>query len=164
VSPGDSSCEFGSISKLISSNIAPAYASEVAPIALRGILTIYVQICWCIGQFVSSGVTFGTQNRADKVSSDNFAGTNCAYAPQWAYKIPFAVQWVWPVPLLVILYFAPESPWWLVRKGRLEEAEKEVSRLASGSGRPAHETVSFIVRTNELEMRETEGSDFRRTA
>ncbi|WVR05526.1 hypothetical protein IAU60_002544 [Kwoniella sp. DSM 27419] len=138
-------------------NIAPAYASEVAPVSLRGILTIYVQTCWCIGQFVSSGVTYATHDRPDK----------------WAYKIPFAIQWAWPVPLFAIIWFAPESPWWLIRKGRLAEAEKTVQRLASGNSRPAHETVSYMVRTNEIEKAETEGAsyldcfrgtEFRRTA
>ena len=120
-------------------NIAPAYASEVAPISLRGILTIFVQVCWCLGQFVSSGICFGTAHRDDK----------------WAYKIPFAVQWVWPVPLFCILWFAPESPWWLVRKGRLEEAERVVERLAGGSELPAADTVAFMVRTDEIEKQET---------
>lgn len=32
---------------------APAYASEVAPLRLRNILTLYIQFCWTAGQFVS---------------------------------------------------------------------------------------------------------------
>jgi len=126
-------------------NVAPAYASEVAPVALRGILTIYVQICWCIGQFISSGVCFSTQARVDK----------------YAYKIPYAVQWVWPVPLFIVLWFAPESPWWLVRKGKMAEAEHVVNRLSGhASSRPASETVAFIVRTNELEREEMTGASY----
>jgi hypothetical protein len=27
----------------------------------------------------------------------------------WGWRMPYAVQWVWPVPLLVAAYFAPES-------------------------------------------------------
>lgn len=28
-----------------------------------------------------------------------------------AYRIPFAIQWIWPVPIFIIVFFAPESPW-----------------------------------------------------
>lgn len=37
---------------------------------------------------------------------------------------------IFPVILLAGLYFAPESPWWLVRKGRKEEARKILLRLS----------------------------------
>lgn len=50
---------------------------------------------------------------------------------QWAYRIPFAVQWVWPVPLAIGSLFAPESPWWCVRKNKITEAKHNLSRLLS---------------------------------
>ena len=51
------------------------------------------------------------------------------------------------------MYFAPESPWWLVRHGKLDEAEKSVRRLASKEMKErAHETVANMVRTNQMEM------------
>ncbi|KAJ5729567.1 uncharacterized protein N7483_004075 [Penicillium malachiteum] len=37
-----------------------------------------------------------------------------------AYKIPFALQWVFPIPLAIGIYFAPESPWWYIRKVEIE--------------------------------------------
>ena len=40
-------------------------------------------------------------------------------------------RWLWPVPLIVGIYFAPESPWWLVRKNRIEEAKASLIRLTS---------------------------------
>lgn len=97
--------------------LAPTYASEVCPLALRGILNAGMNLAYVIGQFVASGVGKGVATRTD----------------QWAYRIPFAVQWTW-IPILAIgLYFAPESPWWLVRKGRVEEAEAALRRLAKDS-------------------------------
>ncbi len=50
---------------------------------------------------------------------------------QWAYRLPFAVPWVSPVPLLILIFLSPEAPWWLVRHGILHEAEGSVQRLAS---------------------------------
>jgi SP family general alpha glucoside:H+ symporter-like MFS transporter len=61
----------------------PSYAAEVAPLALRGYLTAYVNLCWAIGQLISAGVLKGLVNNTT----------------QWSYRIPFAVQWVWPLPL-----------------------------------------------------------------
>ena len=61
----------------------PSYAAEVAPLALRGYLTAYVNLCWAIGQLISAGVLKGLVNNTT----------------QWGYRIPFAIQWVWPVPL-----------------------------------------------------------------
>lgn len=36
--------------------MAPAYASEICPMALRGYLTVYVNLCWAFGQLISAGV------------------------------------------------------------------------------------------------------------
>jgi SP family general alpha glucoside:H+ symporter-like MFS transporter len=72
------------------------YASEVCPVVLRGYLTSYILLCFVIGQLVSAGVTYSVQGMTS----------------QWAYKIPFAVQWAWFPPLAIGIYLAPESPWY----------------------------------------------------
>ena len=67
-------------------------------------------------------------------------------------RVPIALQWMFPTPLAILLFIAPESPWWLVRKGRLAEAEKAVRRLGrrDATGNPS-DTVSMMRRTIELE-------------
>lgn len=81
--------------------------------------------------------------------------------PQWAYKIPFAIQWVWPVPLLIVLAFCPESPWWLVRKGRIAEAQLVIARLESNkTGRSPADVIAMMQRTIEIEDRHTKGASY----
>jgi MFS transporter, SP family, general alpha glucoside:H+ symporter len=46
--------------------LSVAYASEVCPVALRGYLTTYANICWVIGQVLSSGVLRGFLSRTDQ--------------------------------------------------------------------------------------------------
>lgn len=82
---------------------------------------------------------------------------------EWAYRIPYALQWMWPVPLAIGVYFAPESPWWLVRKGRVEEAKKSLIRLTSKSAQSdfdADETVAMMVHTAALEEKITAGASY----
>jgi SP family general alpha glucoside:H+ symporter-like MFS transporter len=90
---------------------------------------------------------------------------------QWAYRIPFALQWIWPVPIFIIVTLAPESPWYLVRKGRYEEAKKVVMRLstratsrkADGSaGQQVNpdNTVAMMIRTNEFEKQVQSGTSY----
>ncbi|KFY29505.1 hypothetical protein V493_02324 [Pseudogymnoascus sp. VKM F-4281 (FW-2241)] len=125
--------------------MAPAYASEVCPMALRGYLTVYVNLCWAFGQLIAAGVQSG------------FSANNT----QWAYRIPFAIQWAWPIPLFAILFYAPESPWHLVRVGKYEDAQKSVIRLGSALQRDkAKQAVAMMIHTNELEKSIDEGTSY----
>lgn len=54
---------------------------------------------------------------------------------------------------MAIIWFAPESPWWLVRKGRKDQALKSIKRLGrrSGTQASAEETLAMMERTVEIE-------------
>ncbi|KAF2441009.1 sugar transporter [Karstenula rhodostoma CBS 690.94] len=127
--------------------LTTTYAAEVTPVPLRPILTTYVNLCWVFGQFIASGVLKGISERPD----------------QWAYRIPYAIQWIYPVPLIIGIAFAPESPWWLVRKERYDDAKKVVLRLASPEKNPdfnADETIAMYKHTNEMEKAISDGTSY----
>lgn len=59
---------------------------------------------------------------------------------------------MFPTPLAILIFLAPESPWWLVRKGRLNDAAKSVRRLGRASMvEHLDESVAMMRRTIELE-------------
>ncbi|KAF3915260.1 hypothetical protein AA313_de0200051 [Arthrobotrys entomopaga] len=124
-----------------------SYAAEVCPVALRGYLTTYVNFCWGLGQVIGVGV-IKSQLHRDSV---------------WAYKLPWALQWMWVPPLFIAICFAPESPWLLVRKGKLEEAKGSLLRLTSLNKETdfdPDETVSMMVHTTQIERQATAGATY----
>lgn len=73
---------------------------------------------------------------------------------------------------MILIFLAPESPWWLIRRGRKEEALRSIERLGSGSKSHAQQTYAMMERTVEIEAQIGgspslldlfKGTDFRRT-
>lgn len=63
---------------------------------------------------------------------------------------------MWPVVLLAGLPFAPESPYWLVRRGRREEARKALLKLTSSKDRPDIDKLLVGIEQTDLLEREYE--------
>lgn len=100
-----------------------------------------------IGQFLASDVLRAMVDRDDK----------------WGYKIPFSLQWMWPVPLMIGIWLAPESPWYLVRQERLEEAKASIIRLTArntGLTFSPDDTISLMIHTNKTEREAQAGTTY----
>lgn len=102
------------------------------------------------------GVTYAYNQRSD----------------QWAWRVPLALQWLFPTPLLILIFLAPESPWWLIRRGRKEEALRSIQRLGRKSQAHAEDALAMMERTVEIEAQMggspslldlIKGTDLRRT-
>lgn len=117
--------------------LTTTYAAEVCPNVLRPYLTMLVSLAWSIGYLIGTSVLRGFLSMSG----------------EWAYRIPFALQWVLPIPLAIGIYVAPESPWWLIRKGRTEEASQVLRQLQSkdASDEEIADTVSMMIHTAKVE-------------
>ncbi|KAH7307911.1 general substrate transporter [Rhexocercosporidium sp. MPI-PUGE-AT-0058] len=127
--------------------LTTTYACEVVPTVLRPYVTSWVCMCWGAGILLSSGVI-----RACADLNGNLG-----------WRLPFALQWIWPVPLFIAAYFAPESPWNCVRRGKVGEARQSLMRLAEDGPNKEEEveaTLAYIQYTTEMEAVETENASF----
>jgi sugar porter (SP) family MFS transporter len=93
--------------------LGPAYISEILPVALRGVGLSCNNLCQVLGSLIGVGILRGTEDRSDK----------------WAYKVPFITEYAFPLLFIVGAFFAPETPWFLVKKGRYEEATRSLRRI-----------------------------------
>lgn len=129
----------------ILTSLAPTYASEVCPLRLRDLLTAYINLCWSTGQFISIGVITGMASRTDS----------------WSYKIPFAIQWIWPALILSFAYWIPESPYWLVRHGKIAQAEAVLKQIIRKSDKvDIKQMLALMERTNTREEEYKTGTSY----
>ncbi len=127
--------------------LSTTYACEVVPTVLRPYVTAYVCMCWGAGILLSSGVVRAVAG----IEGD------------LGWRLPFALQFIWPIPLFIGAYFAPESPWNAVRRGKFELAKKSLMRLRQDTPDKETEveaTLAYIKYTTELERAETESASF----
>jgi len=93
--------------------IGPMACSEIAPVVLRGISTAGINLGIAVGQLLSNAVVKGFGE----------------WTSRWAYAAPFALQLLFVAFLVAGFAFVPESPWYLVRKGKDEQALAALQKL-----------------------------------
>ncbi|WP_114953173.1 sugar porter family MFS transporter [Sphingosinicella terrae] len=102
--------------------LSPAYISEVAPASIRGRMTTVQQIMIITGLTAAFVVNYFLAAAAGESTATHWAGLE---AWRWMYlmqALPAAV-------FLVALLFIPESPRYLVSKGRDAQASKVLTSL-----------------------------------
>ena len=106
--------------------ITPAYICEVAPARYRGMLTTLQQIAIIFGLFIAFVSNYLLANYAG-------ASTATFWLDFEAWRWMFWIE-LFPAGLfLVMLLFIPESPRYLVLRGRVVEAAKVLTRLYGAS-------------------------------
>ncbi|CAN4078573.1 unnamed protein product [Withania somnifera] len=93
--------------------LVPVYISETAPPEIRGRLNTFPQFTGCVGMFLSYCMVFSM---------------SLTESPSWRLMLG-----VLSIPSLayffLALFYLPESPRWLVSKGRMKEAKQVLQRL-----------------------------------
>ncbi|MEP9402274.1 sugar porter family MFS transporter [Sphingomonas sp. VNH70] len=102
--------------------LSPAYISEVAPANIRGRMTTIQQIMIITGLTAAFVVNYYLAAAAGTSTALWWGGYEAWRWMYWMQAIPAAV-------FLVALLFIPESPRYLVQKGRLDEARIVLTRL-----------------------------------
>jgi MFS transporter, SP family, sugar:H+ symporter len=97
---------------LLSATI-PLYQSETSPKWIRGAIVGCYQWAITIGLLLAAIVNNATKDRNDTGS----------------YRIPIAVQFAWAIILFGGMIFLPETPRFLIKKGKQAQAAKALSRL-----------------------------------
>ncbi|KAJ0011360.1 monosaccharide-sensing protein 2-like [Pistacia vera] len=93
--------------------LVPVYISETAPPEIRGLLNTLPQFTGCVGMFFSYCMVFGMSLK-DSASWRLMLGV---------LSIPSLIYFV------LTVFYLPESPRWLVSKGRMLEAKRVLQKL-----------------------------------
>ncbi|OAG02362.1 general substrate transporter [Paraphaeosphaeria sporulosa] len=104
-----------SIAMGLAANIVPIYLSETSAGERRGFAVTSYQNVMILGVILASGVVYASSAMSTKA----------------AYWIPIGMQLIAPSVMVIGSPFLPESPRWLVWKGRNEEAKAAAQKLFS---------------------------------
>lgn len=102
--------------------LSPAYISEVAPANIRGRMTTIQQIMIISGLTAAFIVNYYLSKTAGASTNPFWGGYEAWRWMYWMQAIPATV-------FLIALFFIPESPRYLVSKGRNEEATRVLTSL-----------------------------------
>ncbi|KAL6306398.1 hexose transporter [Sparassis latifolia] len=92
-------------------NAAPMLVTEISYPTYRAPLTSAYNSLWYSGNIIASWATFGTQHLNS----------------EWSWRIPSVLQGIPSILQFFLVLFAPESPRWLMSKGKYEQALKTLA-------------------------------------
>ncbi|TCC98285.1 sugar porter family MFS transporter [Pedobacter psychroterrae] len=135
----------GGIGVGIASIVVPLYLSEISPAAIRGRLVTFYQLAITVGillAYVTNSLLLGY--------SEQYAGTAGAGIFDLVYiaevwRGMFSIGTVLALLFVLGLFFVPESPRWLIKKGRLKEGQDILKKINDGR----EEAISTEAEHNE---------------
>ncbi|KAJ5579803.1 general substrate transporter [Penicillium hispanicum] len=93
--------------------LVPMFLAEISPTALRGAIVVVYVFAHLLGSLICSFVTLRTAK----------------YAGDSSWQVPLGSMFTFPFFVLVFCWFIPESPRWLVRKGKHAHAVRQLRWL-----------------------------------
>jgi len=102
----------------ITSTLCPLYNAEIAPTKYRGRLVALNQLATVTGIFLVYFVNLWISNSGDST-----------WQVESAWRWMFGVGTIPGLIFLIALFFVPESPRWLMKQGRREEAYATLNRI-----------------------------------
>lgn len=132
----------GGIAIGIASGLSPMYIAEVAPPHSRGRLVSVNQLTIVIGILAAQIINMVIADfGAAGGSATDIDSWNC----QWGWRWMFWAENIFALPFLILAFFIPESPRWLVTHGYDSRAAGILTRI--GGEQYAAEEIAAVGRT-----------------
>ena len=114
----------------ISAMVCPLYISEISPAHLRGRLVTAFQFAITVGIMIALFNNVGIHKWAASMTETAVAGSFMKwFVVDETWRAMFASELIPGVLFLILAILLPESPRWLVKNGKLEEARTVLHRI-----------------------------------
>lgn len=123
----------GGIGIGLASNVSPMYIAEVSPPSMRGKFVSINQLTIVIGVLAAQIVNLLIYN-AEPVAEDASAALILeSWNGQYGWRWMFAAEAVPAGLFLLLAWFVPESPRWLLQQGRQDKAKSILAKLGGNA-------------------------------
>lgn len=120
--------------------LVPMFQAEIVPAHMRGSVTVSYVFNHIFGSFIMACVTYKTSN----------------WTTDMCWKLPVALGFILPSISICLIWVMPESPRWLIRRGRDEEALKMLRYMFGSTPDYAPEEELELLKASLAEERERE--------
>ncbi|MCE9901299.1 sugar porter family MFS transporter [Raoultella terrigena] len=127
----------------LASALSPMYIAEISPAAQRGRFVAVNQLTIVIGVLAAQLVNLAIAKPV--ATSATLAEISASWNGQVGWRWMFGSGVVPALAFLILMFFVPESPRWLVRVGKSQRAHQMLMRI--GNQRYADETIRDIEQT-----------------
>ncbi|KAH7196852.1 general substrate transporter [Fusarium flagelliforme] len=94
----------------------PVYIGEISPAEIRGQVMTFWQMFYSVGAFIAYWINFACGKNREKLG-------------EWDWRMVVIFQVLVPTFVIILLPFQPESPRFLIKKGKVDEARAALRRI-----------------------------------
>ncbi|KAH8826662.1 general substrate transporter [Flagelloscypha sp. PMI_526] len=111
-------------------NASPLLLLELSYPTQRGKFTSLYNACWYVGSVMSAWICYATYDHLDG-------------RDEWSWRVPTLIQALIPFLQVALIWFIPESPRFLVSKGKEGQAAKILAKYHANGGDERDPLVQF---------------------